>query len=222
MTAKIDVLLVDDHAVVRAGYKAYLSLSDKIRAIYEAERGEAACQLYNQYQPHIVIMDLSMPGIGGFESIRRLINRDPNCKILVFSIHNELVYVTRAIKAGAKGYITKNNAPETLVAAVCQIASGGTYIDPTLAQQLAINVASEHDDCDQIKHLSPREFDVFCLLAKGLTTRNVAEKLCLSYKTACNHTTAIKEKLGIKTLAELALVATRQGIIQPLNVEPDL
>jgi DNA-binding NarL/FixJ family response regulator len=218
MAAKIDVLLVDDHAVVRAGYKAYLSLSDRIGTIYEAERGEAACQLYNQHQPHIVIMDLSMPGIGGFESIRRLINRDPNCKILVFSIHNELVYVTRAIKAGAKGYITKNNAPEILVEAVCQVASGGAYIDPTLAQQLAINVASDRDGSDQIKQLSPREFDVFCLLANGLTTRKAAERLCLSYKTVCNHTTAIKEKLGIKTLAELALVATRHGIAdQPIN-----
>ncbi len=130
---KIDVLLVDDHAVVRAGYKAYLSLSDRIRTVYEAERGEIACQLYNQYQPHIVIMDLSMPGIGGFECIRRLIMRDPYCKILVFSIYNDLIYVTRSIKAGAKGYITKNSIPETLIKAVCQVASGGTFIDPALA-----------------------------------------------------------------------------------------
>lgn len=222
MPAKIDVLLVDDHAVVRAGYKAYLSLSDQIGIIYEAERGEAVCQLYNQYQPHIVILDLSMPGIGGFESIRRLINRDPNCKILVFSIHNELVYVTRAIKAGAKGYITKNSGPEMLVLAVCQIASGNTFIEPSLAQQLAINLASNQGVSDQIKALSPREFDVFCLLANGLTTRKAAEKLCLSYKTVCNHTTAIKEKLGIKTLAELALIATRQGIIQTPAEIPDI
>ena len=222
MPAKIDVLLVDDHAVVRAGYKAYLSLSEQIGIIYEAERGEAVCQLYNQYQPHIVILDLSMPGIGGFESIRRLINRDPNCKILVFSIHNELVYVTRAIKAGAKGYITKNIGPEMLVLAVCQVASGHTFIEPSLAQQLAINVASNQGVSDQIKALSPREFDVFCLLANGLTTRKAAEKLCLSYKTVCNHTTAIKEKLGIKTLAELALIATRQGIIQTPAEIPDI
>lgn len=213
MAATIDVLLVDDHAVVRAGYKAFLSLSDKIKTIYEADRGETACQLYSQHQPHVVIMDLSMPGIGGFESIRRLINRHSNCKILVFSIHNELIYVSRAIKAGAKGYITKNNAPETLISAVCQIAAGGTYIDPTLAQQLAINVASDKDGSDNISQLSPREFDVFCLLANGMTTRKAAETLCISYKTVCNHTTAIKEKLGVQTLAELALVATRQGII---------
>jgi two-component system, NarL family, invasion response regulator UvrY len=217
MVAKIDVLLVDDHAVVRAGYKAFLSLSEKIRTIYEAERGEIACQLYNQYLPDIVIMDLSMPGMGGFESIRRLVSRDTHCKILVSSIHNELIYVTRAIKAGAKGYITKSNSPETLMAAVFQVASGNSFIEPALAQQLAINVASERGVSNQIEVLSPREFDVFCLLANGMTTRDTAEKLCLSYKTICNHTTAIKEKLGIKTLAELALVATRQGILETFD-----
>lgn len=210
---KIDVLLVDDHAVVRAGYKAYLSLSDRIKTIYEAERGEFACQLYNQFQPHIVIMDLSMPGIGGFESIRRLMGRDRNCKILVFSIYNDLIYVTRALKAGAKGYITKNSSPETLISAVCQVASGGTFIDPALAQQLAVNVVTSQVNADPLQPLSPREFDVFCLLAEGMTTRDAAEKLCLSYKTVCNHTTALKEKLGIKTLGELSLLAARQGII---------
>ncbi len=217
MTTKIDVLLVDDHAVVRAGYKAYLSLSDHVGMIYEAERGESACQLYSQHQPNIVIMDLSMPGLGGFESIRRLISRDPHCNILVSSIHNELVYVSRAIKAGAKGYITKNNSPEILLTAVYQVASGNTFVEPSLAQQLAVNVLSERGIANQIEELSPREFDVFCLLANGMTTRGAAEKLCLSYKTVCNHTTVIKEKLGIKTLAELALVATREGILETLD-----
>ncbi|MDA1343701.1 MAG: response regulator transcription factor [Proteobacteria bacterium] len=214
---KIDVLLVDDHAVVRAGYKTFLSLSDKVGVIYEAERGESACQLYSQYQPDIVIMDLSMPGMGGLESIRRLVSRDAHCKILVSSIHNELVYITRVIKAGAKGYITKNSAPETLMAAVYQVASGNTFIEPALAQQLAINVASDRGVSSQIEVLSPREFDVFCLLANGMTTRDAAEKLCLSYKTVCNHTTALKEKLGIKTLAELALIAARQGILETFD-----
>ncbi|MGZ8185134.1 MAG: response regulator [Methylobacter sp.] len=214
MMSKINVLLADDHAVVRAGYKTYLSLSDKIGQIYEADRGETACQLYNQHQPDIVVMDLSMPGIGGFESIRRLINRDPYCKILVFSIHNELVYVTRAIKAGAKGYITKNSLPETLVTAVCKIAQGGTYVDPDLAQQLAVSMTTEQDESEKIKFLSPREFDVFCLLANGYTSRKAAEKLCLSYKTVCNHGTSIKEKMGVGTLAELTLLASRQGLIE--------
>ncbi|MEQ1529028.1 MAG: response regulator transcription factor [Methylococcales bacterium] len=214
MAGKINVLLVDDHAVVRTGYKTYLSLSDNIGRIYEAERGETACQLYIQHNPDVVVMDLSMPGIGGYESIRRLINRDAHCKILVFSIHNELVYVTRALKAGAKGYISKNSVPETLVTAVSKIALGGTFVDPDLAQQLAATMASEQDESDKIKLLSPREFDVFCLLANGYTPRDAAEKLCLSYKTVCNHGTAIKEKMGVKTLAELTLLANRQGLIE--------
>lgn len=214
MASKISVLLVDDHAVVRAGYKTYLSLSDKIGQVYEADRGETACQMYIRNQPDIVVMDLSMPGIGGFESMRRLINRDPHCKILVFSIHNELVYVTRALKAGAKGYITKNSVPETLVTAVYKIAQGGTYVDPDIAQQLAVSITNEPDESEKIKQLSPREFDVFCLLANGYTVRKAAEKLCLSYKTVCNHGTVIKEKLGAKTLAELTLLAGRQGLIE--------
>lgn len=214
MFNKISVLLVDDHAVVRAGYKTYLSLSDRIGEVFEADRGETACQIYSKQLPDIVVMDLSMPGLGGFESIRRLIGRHPACKILVFSMHSELVYVTRAIKAGAKGFICKNNAPETLVSAVCTIAEGGTYVDPDLAQQLAVNMIADQDEAAKIKSLSPREFDIFCLLAGGLTSREASEKLCLSYKTVCNHSTAIKDKLGVKTMSELTLLASRQGIIK--------
>ncbi|WP_020565298.1 response regulator [Methylosarcina fibrata] len=213
MSGKISVLLVDDHAVVRAGYKTYLALSNRIEQIYEADRGETACQLYTQHLPDLVVMDLSMPGIGGFETIRRLLVRDPSCKILVFSIHNELVYVTRALKAGAKGYITKSSVPETLMTAVCKISQGGTYVEPELAQQLAVSLAMDQDESEKIKQLSPREFDVFCLLANGYTVRKAAEKLCLSYKTVCNHGTAIKEKLGVETLTELTLLASRQGLI---------
>ncbi|MDD2761548.1 MAG: response regulator transcription factor [Methylomonas sp.] len=214
MSNKINVLLVDDHAVVRTGYKTYLSFSERIGEIYEADRGETACQLYSRLLPDVVVMDLSMPGLGGLESVRRLINRHPSCKILVFSIHNELVYVTRSIKAGAKGYITKSNAPETLVTAVCMIAEGGTFVEPSIAQQLAVSVATEMDESAKIKSLSPREFDIFCLLATGMSTRETAESLCLSYKTVCNHSTTIKEKLGIKTLSELALLASRHGIVK--------
>lgn len=212
--AKVSVLLVDDHAVVRAGYKSYLSLSDKIGDIYEADCGDMACQLYMQQPVDVVVMDLSMPGIGGLESIRRLISRDPHCKVLVFSIHNELIYVTRAIKSGAKGYITKSSIPETLVTAVCLIAQGQTYIEAGMAQKLAINMITEQDDEYKIKLLSPREFDVFCLLANGHNSREVAEKLHLSYKTVCNHSTAIKDKLSVKTVAEFTLLATRQGLIK--------
>lgn len=218
MSRKISVLLVDDHAVVRTGYKTYLSLSERIGEIYEADRGETACQIYDRQKPDVVVMDLSMPGLGGLESIRRLLSRHQHCKVLVFSIHNELVYVTRAIKAGAKGYITKSNAPETLITAVCTIAEGGTYVDPDLAQLLAVNMAVEQDEPGKIKSLSPREFDIFCLLASGLSSRQAAEKLCLSYKTVCNHSTTIKEKLGVKTMSELTLLASRQGVLKAAEI----
>ncbi len=211
---KISVLLVDDHAVVREGYKSYLSLSEKIGEIYEVDCGETACQHYLQQPVDVVVMDLSMPGMGGLECIRRLISRAPQCKILVFSIHNEIIYATRAIKSGAKGYISKNSQPETLVTAVCSIAQGQNYIDAVMAQKLAVNMITEQDDEYKIKHLSPREFDVFCLLANGNSPRDVADKLHLSYKTVCNHSTAIKEKLAVKTLTEFTLMASRQGLIQ--------
>ncbi len=210
---KVSVLLVDDHAVVRTGYKSYLSLSEKIGEIYEADCGETACQQYMQKPVDVVVMDLSMPGMGGLECIRRLINRAPHCKILVFSIHNEIIYATRAIKSGAKGYISKSSLPETLVTAVCSIAQGQTYIDAAMAQQLAVNMVSDQGDEYKIKQLSPREFDVFCLLANGNSPREAADKLHLSYKTVCNHSTAIKEKLMVKTMAEFTLMASRQGLI---------
>ncbi|WP_031432544.1 response regulator [Methylomarinum vadi] len=212
--AKYSVLLVDDHAVVRTGYKTYLSLSDKIGTIHEADRGETACQLYHQHDIDVVVLDLSMPGIGGFECIRRLLSRDSRCKILVFSIHDEAIYATRAIKAGAKGYITKNSVPETLVTAVCAIAQGNTYIDPELAQKLAVAMATGEDEEKKIGKLSPREFDIFRLLAQGQTSRDIADKLHLSYKTVCNHATNIKDKLEVKNIAELTLLANRQGLIE--------
>lgn len=217
LSKKISVLLVDDHAVVRTGFKTYLSLSKNIGDIYESDRCESACKLYELHQPDVVVIDLSMPGIGGFETIRRLINRDPDCKVLVFSIHDELIYVARAIKAGAKGYLVKNSDPELLTAAVTSIAAGGTFVMPDLAQKLAMGTANEALQEEKIKQLTPREFDVFCLLAQGKSTKEVASHLCVSYKTVCNNGTAIKDKLGIKTLSELALLANRHGIVKNLD-----
>ena len=217
----IKVVIADDHALMREGLKHILQTVTDIQICAEATNGFETLQSIRSNPCDVLIMDLSMPGIGGFETIRRLINRDPHAKILVFSIHNELVYVTRALKAGAKGYITKNSGPETIITAVGKIAQGGTFVDPELAQQLAITMTSGLDDSEKIKLLSPREFDVFCLLANGYTTHKAADKLCLSYKTVCNHGTAIKEKLGVATIAELTLLATRQGLIEVHNALQD-
>ncbi|MDP1970129.1 MAG: response regulator transcription factor, partial [Methylobacter sp.] len=207
------VILVDDHAVVRAGFRMLLSTEADIDVIAEAERGEAACQLYLEQQPDVMVLDLSMPGIGGLESIRRICNRDSNAKILVFSVHDEMVYVDRAMNAGAKGYITKNSAPGILVTAIQNIAGGEIYIEQGLMKNMPLQ-NSETDYQTIVDTLSPREFDVFLLLAKGLTAHKIADELCLGYKTVANYGTQIRSKLKVSTVAELAHIAIVLGIMK--------
>ena len=202
---KIKVLLVDDHAVVRAGFRLLLASSADIDVIAEAERGEQVCLFYEQFSPDVVVMDLSMPGIGGLEAIRRLCNREDSAKVLVFSIHDEAVYVEKALNAGAKGYITKKSAAEIMLEAVIKIAKEGYYIEQGLIYQA--------DKQTPIDLLSAREFDVFRLLAKGMTARDIADQLCLSYKTVANYSTQIKAKLKVSSVAELAHMAIANGII---------
>ena len=213
MKRRIKVILVDDHAVVRAGFRMLLSTEDSIEVIAEAERGEAACQLYLEKQPDVMVLDLSMPGIGGLESIRRVCNRDSNAKILVFSVHDEMVYVDRAMKAGAKGYITKNSAPSILVTAIQKITAGEIYIEQGLMKNLPLQ-NFEADYQTILDSLSAREFDVFLLLAKGLTTHKIGDELCLGYKTVANYGTQIKSKLKVSTVAELAHIAMIQGMLK--------
>lgn len=214
MSGKINVMLVDDHAVVRAGYRLLLAQSGPIAVIAEAERGEEACHSYMEVKPDVIVMDLSLPGIGGLASIRRICIRDPRAKILVFSIHDELIYVTRALEAGAKGYITKSSAPEILVDAVHKIAAGETYIEPEIAQRLAGQNLADRTPVGSLNALSAREFDIFCLLAHGYTAREIAEELCLGYKTVANYSTSIKNKLEVSTGAELARLAYQYGLIK--------
>jgi DNA-binding NarL/FixJ family response regulator len=208
---KISVILVDDHAVVRAGFRLLLSSEPSIEVIAEAERGEQACQLYLDYKPDVMVLDLSMPGIGGLETIRRIYNRDNQAKILVFSVHDELVYINRAINAGARGYISKSSAPHYLVEAITQIAAGDSYIEGALQDYSADNSINYKAIVDT---LSAREFDVFLLLAKGLTAHKIADELCLSYKTVANYGTQIKNKLSVNTVAELARIAMVLGLVK--------
>jgi len=213
MKDRIKVILVDDHAVVRAGFRMLLSTEADIDVIAEADRGEAACQLYLEQQPDVMVLDLSMPGIGGLESIRRICNRDSNARILVFSVHDEMVYVDRAMQAGAKGYITKNSAPGILAEAIQKIAAGGIYIE----QGLMKNQPPQNSDADYqtvVDTLSAREFDVFLLLAKGLTAHKIADELCLGYKTVANYGTQIKSKLKVSSVAELAHIAMVLGMMK--------
>ena len=214
MNPKISVMLVDDHAVVRAGYRLLLSQTANIEVVCEAECGEEACQYYSEFRPEIVVMDLNLPGIGGLAALRRILGRDPKARALVFSIHDELVYVVRALEAGAKGYITKSCAPDLLVEAVVRIARGETFLEPEIAQKLALQRFSQGQQHLALNSLSAREFDVFCLLAKGYSTREAAEELRLGFKTVSNYATLIKDKLHVNTTAELVRLAYQFGLIQ--------
>ena len=205
-TEKITVILVDDHAIVRAGFRLLLATESEIDVIAEASRGEEILQIYSEYKPDIVIMDLSMAGIGGLETTRRLVMREDGAKIIVFSVHHEKVYIQRALDAGARGYICKHAHPDMLIDAIKQVAKGRIYIDPSL-----VDDAQNQEDLNTyqaiIGTLSPREFDVFVLLAKGMTAHQISEQLCLSYKTVANYGTTIRSKLNVTSMAQLANIA---------------
>lgn len=207
---KIRVLLVDDHAVVRAGYRMLLKNSEDIVIVAEADSGEKACRAFIEVKPDVVVMDLSMPGIGGLEAIRRITARDPEAKVLVFSMHEDTVFVEQALQAGARGYITKSSAPETLVSAIKELAEGKSHIDSKIVQQLAFQKSRGGSP---FASLSTREFEIFCLLAEGLNTSEIAKQLSLSYKTVANYSTQIKNKLNVSTMADLARLAIRHNII---------
>jgi DNA-binding NarL/FixJ family response regulator len=206
-TAKITVILVDDHAIVRAGFRLLLATESNIDVIAEASRGEEILQIYSELKPDIVVMDLSMAGIGGLETTRRLVMREDNAKIIVFSVHHEKVYIQRALDAGARGYICKHAHPDMLIDAIKQVAKGRIYIDPSL-----VDDAQHQEDMTTyqtiIATLSPREFDVFVLLAKGMTAHQISDELCLSYKTVANYGTTIRSNLNVTSMAQLANIAT--------------
>lgn len=209
---KIKVLLVDDHAVVRAGYRLLLQNSEDVEIIGETNSGESACRLYADLYPDVVIMDLSLPGMGGLEAIRRIIARDHKARVLVFSMHDDMIFVDQAINAGAKGYITKNSAPHVLIDAIKEIAKGKTYLEAEAAQHLAYRKLRGEDSPFSV--LSTREFEIFCYLAEGLNTNEIAERLSLSYKTIANYSTQIKNKLNANSVADLTRLAIRHGVVE--------
>ncbi len=209
--SRVRVLLVDDHAVVRAGYRLLLQNAPEIEVVGEADSGELGCRLFAELAPDVVVMDLTLPGIGGLEAIRRIVQRDPKAKVLVFSMHEDILFVEQALAAGARGYVTKSSAPQVLVSAVKQVASGGQPLARDIAQRLTF--ARSRGGDSPLKDLSTREFEIFCLLAEGLGSAEIAKRLSLSHKTVANYGTQLKAKLGVATVAELTRLAIRHGVI---------
>jgi len=207
----IRVMLADDHAVVRAGYRFLLENVPGIEVIAEAASGEEALAWFGQYQPDVLVVDLSMPGIGGLETIRRLRQRQPDARILVCSMHENPALVENALQAGVSGYISKNSSPEVLVAAVRKIAGGAIYIDAELAQNLVVQHSREGGS--PLATLSTREMQILCMFAEGKAVEVIAETLSLSSKTISNYLTQIKEKLQVGSHAELVRLAISMGLV---------
>ena len=208
----IKVMLVDDHAVVRAGYKILLKEEKNIEVIAEASRGREAVQLARENNYDVIVMDISLPDIGGIEAINRIMQENNRNKILVFSMHEESVYAEQALQAGAMGYLSKSTDPQLLSKAIKSIANGKKYIDDELKSRMSYGEKRTEDS--QLSDLSTREFEIFCLLAEGLNTTDISKKLNISYKTVANYSTQIKSKLGASTVAEIAKIAIRHNIIK--------
>ena len=211
--SQIKILLVDDHAVVRMGFKMLIEAEADIKVIGEAESGEVAVKLFQELKPDIIVMDITMPGIGGLEAIDRIMAKDKNAKILVLSAHEDSVHPKRVLNAGAMGYLTKRSAAEELIKAIKSIHQGKRYLEPSIAQQMAITQLS--GETNPVEILSDREFEVFMALAKGKSTNEIADTLCLSPRTVGTHLYNIKQKLNANNSAEIALIAIRCGLIDP-------
>jgi two-component system invasion response regulator UvrY len=210
---KIRVMLVDDHAVVRMGFKLLLQATEDIEVVAEADSGEAACQRLAEARPDVVVMDLAMPGMGGIEAVKRIAARGKEVAILALSAHEDTSHPRRALKAGALGYLSKRGAPEALIEAIRTIARRRRYLDPQIAQRMAVQDLSGADN--PLEQLSEREFEVFVQLARGQSVNQVAENLSLAPSTVGTHLYNIKQKLAVQNQAEMTLLAVRSGVIEP-------
>lgn len=210
---RIRVMLVDDHAVVRMGFRLLLEGAPDMKVVAEAESGEDAVKQVQEVKPDVLVMDLSMPGIGGLEALSRILAREPSQKVLVLTAHEDAMHAKRVLKAGALGYLTKRSAAEALIQAIKQVHQGKTFLEPKIAQELAVQqLSGERSPVDM---LSEKEFKVFLALARGESVAQIATVMSLSPRTIGTHLYNIKQKLGAGNSAELAIIAMRHGLLEP-------
>ena len=207
----IRVMLVDDHAVVRMGFRMLLGQA-QMEVVAECDTGEQACTAYARIRPDVVVMDLSMPGMGGLEALRRLLAQDAQACILVLSAHEDSAHPQRVLRAGALGYLCKRSAPDALITAVGAVAERRTYLDPLTAKMLSL--AQKKGQASPAQTLSEREFAVFIQLAQGRNVAQIAANLNLSPSTVGTHLYRVKQKLGAGNQAELTLAALQWGLLQ--------
>jgi DNA-binding NarL/FixJ family response regulator len=207
----LKIMLVDDHAIVREGYRSVLQKQPGLRVVAEAGDGAEAYRLFKETAPDLVIMDLTMPGVGGIEGIRRIRQWDPAARILVFTMHQNAAFAVHAIRAGARGYVTKTSAPETLLRAVSEVLDGRIALSPDIDHELALSRLSDEPSAADV--LTAREFEVLGMLLDERTTDAIAGALHISPKTVANLHSLIKAKLGVGSDIELVRLAVRQGLL---------
>jgi DNA-binding NarL/FixJ family response regulator len=208
----IKVILVDDHAVVRSGVKRLLEEQVDLQVVAEADSGDDAYKLYHQHQPDVMLMDMNMSGSSGLATLGQIKARYPEAKLIMFTSRTEVVFAVQAVGAGANGYVLKSSTAEEVIQAVRQVAAGKSYLSSEVAQAIALQNISADDD--PTRALTPREFEIFRLLAEGADIDTIAETLKIGQKTVANYQTQLKHKLNINTPVELVRLAVKHQIIR--------
>lgn len=198
------VLIVDDHPIVISGCKALLQADPDI-VVFEAGDATSAQTAFAAHKPDVAVIDLNLPGLSGLEVCRRILLRAPDARLIIFSMNDDPVFAARAIEAGVKGYIAKNDDPALFLGAVRQVAEGGVYLHPHMAREIAF--LRGRSNSSQVAALTPRELEILRLLAAGKTMAQIADVLCVSYKTVANNCTQMKQKLGARTAIDLMRIA---------------
>jgi two-component system invasion response regulator UvrY len=209
----ITVLLTDDHTLVRTGIKRLLEDSQQVEIVGEACCGEDSIELAHKLKPDVILMDVNMPGIGGVEACRRILERNSKQKIIALTIYTEKTFPKRMLEIGAKGYLTKECAVAEIIEAIKVVNDGGAYIAPTIAQQLALSLLPGNEE-NPIDKLSRREFQVMLMISHGLSNLQMSEKLCLSPKTVSTYRLRLLEKLGAHNEVDLLKIAVEQGMVE--------
>ena len=207
----ISVVLVDDHEIVRIGFKRLIETTIDIKVIGEASNGEDSYHLVDDLNPDIIIMDINMPGIGGLEAISRLYKRNPKIKIIALTVHETEPFPTRVLGAGAKGYLSKRCVPQELISAIRSVHSGRTFITTQVIREMSKTPGAEET---AINRLTAREFQVFSMIAEGRSAVEIGDDMNLSHKTIHSHRANVMKKLKLKTTANIVQFAILQGIVE--------
>ena len=210
---KIRVLLVDDHAIMRDGIRALLSLQEDIEIIADASNGTEAVETTLHLHPDVVLMDIAMPGMDGLEATRRISKQNPKTKVLILTQYDNKEYILSAIKAGSSGYLPKRALGSELVSAIRAVYRGESFLYPSAATALMEDYRQQVKGQDAYDQLTPREREILKLIAEGRTSQEVADNLFISLKTVLGHRSRLMEKLGLKNRTELIKYALRKGLV---------